>query len=235
MLVRAKRRAAFVAEEGVSETDAGAGAGADVAPAPAPDASSEMDAEEKAEFARFVDALAEAPGAFPEVREPETRVSRAAAEVEKRAAKKKKSRGQKTSPERIDSAESSSDYESFFDADGSPIDPFEAFEAHEEPYDPLAFTDAPSGYEALPPVAEKTIARDLPTRRERLAEWEKHFDDHYVDNLEPRRFDDDADFADAPEPSSDSSDPDADAEDEGGEGGESVASRRKREVAKKKL
>jgi hypothetical protein len=197
-----------------------------------------MDAEEKAEFARFVDALAEAPGAFPEVREPETRVSRAAAEVEKRAAKKKKSRGQKTSPlPRIDSAESSSDYESFSDADGHPIDPFEAFEAHEElePYDPLAFTDAPSGYEALPPVAEKTIARDLPTLHERLAEWEKHFDDHYVDNLEPRRFDDDADFADAPEPSSDSSDPDADAEDEGGEGGESVASHRKREVAKKIL
>jgi hypothetical protein len=195
----------LVAEEGVSETDAGAGAdadAADVAPAPAPDASSEMDAEEKAEFARFVDALAEAPGAFPEVREPETRSSRAAAEVEKRAAKKKKSRGQKTSPlPRIESAESSSDYESFSDADGHPIDPFEAFEAHEEPepYDPLAFTDAPSGYEALPPVAEKAIARDLPTLRERLAEWEKHFDDHYVDNLEPRRFDDDADFADAPD------------------------------------
>ena len=224
----------LVAEEGGSETDAGADADADVAPAP--DASSEMDAEEKAEFARFVDALAEAPGAFPEVREPETRVSRAAAEVEKRAAKKKKSRGQKTSPlPRIESAESSSDYESFSDADGHPIDPFEAFEAHEEPYDPLAFTDAPSGYEALPPVAEKTIARDLPTLRERLAEWEKHFDDHYVDNLEPRRFDDDADFADAPGPSSDSSDADADAEDEGGEGGESVASRRKREVAKKNL
>ena len=226
----------LVAEEGGSETDAGADADADVAPAP--DASSEMDAEEKAEFARFVDALAEAPGAFPEVREPETRVSRAAAEVEKRAAKKNKSRGQKTSPlPRIDSAESSSDYESFSDADGHPIDPFEAFEAHEElePYDPLAFTDAPSGYEALPPVAEKTIARDLPTLRERLAEWEKRFDDHYVDNLEPRRFDDDADFADAPEPSSESSDPDADAEDEGGEGGESVASRRKREVAKKNL
>ena len=172
--------------------------------------SSEMDAEEEAEFARFVDALAEAPGAFPAVREPET-LERAVAEVEKRAAKKNKSRGQKKSPRRIDAAESSSDYESFSGADGSPIDPFEAFEAHEdlEPFDPLAFTDAPSGYEALPPVAEKAIARDVPTRRERLAEWEKHFDDHYVDDL--RRFDDDADFADAPEPSSDSSDADADA------------------------
>ena len=199
-----------VAEEGVSDADADADA--DVAPAPAPALlSSEMDAEEEAEFARFVDALAEAPGAFPAVREPET-LERAVAEVEKRAAKKNKSRGQKKSPRRIDAAESSSDYESFSGADGSPIDPFEAFEAHEdlEPFDPLAFTDAPSGYEALPPVAEKAIARDVPTRRERLAEWEKHFDDHYVDDLR-RRFDDDADFADAPEPSSDSSDADADA------------------------
>ena len=57
-----------VAGEGTSEDD-----GSDDAPAPAPYAYEEGDEVDDADFAQFVDILAEAPGAVPDaVREPET-------------------------------------------------------------------------------------------------------------------------------------------------------------------
>ena len=183
-----------VAGEGTSEDD-----GSDDAPAPAPYAYVEGDEVDDADFAQFVDILAEAPGAVPDaVREPET-LERAMRGVEEAATKSGTKRERTTTAADVD-------YESPSD-DVSVVDPFEAFGAAPapgpEPFDPLAFTDAPSGYEALPPVAQPATARDRLTRREREKLERSELDEHYVDELE--RFFADETLADAPEPSADES------------------------------
>lgn len=183
-----------VAGEGTSEDD-----GSDDAPAPAPYAYVEGDEVDDADFAQFVDTLAEAPGAVPDaVREPET-LERAMRGVEEAATKSGTKRERTTTAADVD-------YESPSD-DVSVVDPFEAFGAAPapgpEPFDPLAFTDAPSGYEALPPVAQPATARDRLTRREREKLERSELDEHYVDELE--RFFADETLADAPEPSADES------------------------------
>ena len=183
-----------VAGEGTSEDD-----GSDDAPAPAPYAYVEGDEVDDADFAQFVDILAEAPGAVPDaVREPET-LERAMRGVEEAATKSGTKRERTTTAADVD-------YESPSD-DVSVVDPFEAFGAAPapgpEPFDPLAFTDAPSGYEALPPVAQPATARDRLTRREREELERSELDEHYVDELE--RFFADETLADAPEPSADES------------------------------
>ena len=181
-----------VAGEGTSEDD-----GSDDAPAPY--AYVEGDDVDDADFAQFVDTLAEAPGAVPDaVREPET-LERAMRGVEEAATKSGTKRERTTTAADVD-------YESPSD-DVSVVDPFEAFGAAPapgpEPFDPLAFTDAPSGYEALPPVAQPATARDRLTRREREKLERSELDEHYVDELE--RFFADETLADAPEPSADES------------------------------
>ena len=183
-----------VAGEGTSEDD-----GSDDAPAPAPYAYVEGDEVDDADFAQFVDTLAEAPGAVPDaVREPET-LERAMRGVEEAATKSGTKRERTTTAADVD-------YE-FPSDDVSVVDPFEAFGAAPapgpEPFDPLAFTDAPSGYEALPPVAQPATARDRLTRREREKLEQSELDEHYVDELE--RFFADETLADAPEPSADES------------------------------
>lgn len=183
-----------VAGEGTSEDD-----GSDDAPAPAPYAYVEGDEVDDADFAQFVDTLAEAPGAVPDaVREPET-LERAMRGVEEAATKSGTKRERTTTAADVD-------YE-FPSDDVSVVDPFEAFGAAPapgpEPFDPLAFTDAPSGYEALPPVAQPATARDRLTRREREKLERSELDEHYVDELE--RFFADETLADAPEPSADES------------------------------
>ena len=183
-----------VAGEGTSEDD-----GSDDAPAPAPYAYVEGDEVDDADFAQFVDILAEAPGAVPDaVREPET-LERAMRGVEEAATKSGTKRERTTTAADVD-------YE-FPSDDVSVVDPFEAFGAAPapgpEPFDPLAFTDAPSGYEALPPVAQPATARDRLTRREREKLERSELDEHYVDELE--RFFADETLADAPEPSADES------------------------------
>jgi len=185
-----------VAGEGTSEDD-----GSDEAPAPAPYAYVEVDEVDDADFAQFVDSLAEAPGSVPDaVREPET-LERAMRGVEEAATKSGTKRERTTTAADVD-------YESPSD-DGSVVDPFEAFGAAPapgpEPFDPLAFTDAPSGYEALPPVAQPATARDRLTRREREKLERGELDEHYVDELERFFADETRFFADAPEPSADES------------------------------
>ena len=159
-----------VAGEGTSEDD-----GSDDAPAPAPYAYVEGDEVDDADFAQFVDTLAEAPGAVPDaVREPET-LERAMRGVEEAATKSGTKRERTTTAADVE-------YESPSD-DVSVVDPFEAFGAAPapgpEPFDPLAFTDAPSGYEALPPVAQPATARDRLTRREREKLERSELDEHF--------------------------------------------------------